>query len=239
MAPRRAIQNPNYKIEIAKFNNKSVAGKANNSAYDSILATIPEEIALNVQSEYEARYANFFAESRIGQAVKEFQNLTGAGLFFQALTSQLWINSDPLELSLQLLFDAEEDAQKDVVDQVVKLQSWVMPTIDESDSNILYAPGPTPYDPNSGRVVVSIGRFLTLDSVIIPSVSATYKAAMDKNGQPISATVDVTFRTYITPHQQEFMDYFRNFDNLSSVAAPKGAANIENFFSKIRGSLGI
>lgn len=230
MADRKTRGNPNYTIEIVKYNVRDGSG----SPRESITATLPEEIALNVQSEYEARYANFLNE-RLPFATN-FQALAGAGVFYQALTSQLWISSDPLEISLTLLFDAVDDAGREVTSQVSKLQSWVMPTISESDG-ILYSPGPTPLNPEDGRVVVSIGRFMTLNSAIIPSVNATYKVMPDENGQFISATADVTFRTFLTPNQKEFLAYFRNLG--TDVAGPSGAANLEYYFTNILNDFGL
>lgn len=232
MTNRKTRGNPNYMIEIVKYNTRNLSGPPR----ETITATLPEEIALSVQSEYEARYANFLNERM--PLLGNFQALAGAGVYFQALTSQLWISSDPLEISLTLLFDAVDDAGQEVTSQVSKLQSWVMPTMSETEDFILYSPGPTPLNPEDGRVVVSIGRFLTLNSAIIPSVNATYKVMPDENGQFISATADVTFRTFLTPHQKEFLAYFRNIG--SDVSGPSGAANIENYYNtKIKPYFGL
>ncbi len=232
MAPRSASKNPNYAIQIKKNSANPGTGDAKNTGWDEVIATMPEEIALSVQSEYEARYANFFAETMLGRGIKDFQNITGAGLFFQALTQQIWINSDPVELQMQLNFDADEDAYRDVVLPVTKLQSWVMPELSSTDSMVLNSPAPTFKDGEASRCIVHVGRFFTLNSVVIPSVNATFKGAPDKNGQPISATVDITFRTLLTPHRNEFLQYFRN-GGPGNENLPNGQVNIDNFTSRL------
>lgn len=239
MAPRSALQNPNYMIELIKHTGgRGAGGTAALSAFDSIIATLPEELSLNVQSEYEARYANLLTHTDVGSIIRDVGQFAGFSVFYQALTSMLWIGSDGLELSLQMLFDAETDPRKDVTDQIAKLQSWVLPTISESTNLLLFAPGPTPMDPQRNQVSVHIGRFLTLDSVIIPSAASNIKMAFDKNGQPISASVDVTIRTYVTPYQQQFLNFFGKRMEEIVQGAQLDASKIQSFQSFITGGGG-
>jgi hypothetical protein len=220
MAPRNLRANPNYLVQIKK---NIGAG------WDEVIASCPEEVSLQVASEYEARYANMLAE-KLGAAGQLGTDIFGAGAFHQALTSQLWVNSSPLELQLTIIFDAETDAATEVMEQTKKLMSWVMPS--RTTDVTIESPGPTLSDPDKNRIILHIGRTLTFNSVVIPSVNVNYVGAADANGNYIAASADVTFRTFLTPHREEFLTYF-NQGGMGNEGTPEGAANLGKFTGSI------
>jgi hypothetical protein len=62
--------------------------------------------------------------------------------------------------------------------------------------------------------------------------------AFDKNGQPISASVDVTIRTYVTPYQQQFLNFFGKRMEEIVQGAQLDASKIQSFQSFITGGGG-
>lgn len=234
MPPRYVYDNPNYAVEIKK---RSVAGShdpagglgdAISGNWERITATLPEEIEMRVAAQYEAQLANFLSSAlgwrgeMISQGMQILKSVTGDTAYWQGLTQQLWLESDPFELNLTLNFDADTDAVKDVMKPTHLLQSWVLPTA--IGDFAIESPAPTIYNADHNRIVVHIGRFMTLPSVVIPNVDVTYPVAPDANGNFIAATASLTLRTSLVPHRAEFMSFF---SDLVDTKPPAGAANLQ------------
>lgn len=58
------------------------------------------------------------------------------------------------------------------------------------------------------NIALRIGRFMYFRSVVIESVSQVYDTAFDSNGQPIKASVDVSFKTFVIPTKQDVNEIF-------------------------------
>lgn len=215
MLPEFARSNPNYFVEIKKRTTPGSTGLAGGlgeqaAGWSSVMGTLPEELAMQVSSQFEAKAANFLANQfgGISDAITLMRSVTGASPYLQGLTQQMWVDSEPFELNLTLNFDAETDAYKDVMEPTTRLMSWVLPTA--TTGFMLQSPAPTVYDPELNRIVVHIGRSIMLPSVIIPTVSVTHSGLPDKNGNFIRATAEVTIRTILTPHAGDLLSFFGN-----------------------------
>lgn len=69
------------------------------------------------------------------------------------------------------------------------------------------------------RTSVYIGEFLTLDNVVIESVSETYDMVLGPDRKPLRASVNVTFSTAFTPTIQDINSYY----NYSIANIPNNA----------------
>jgi len=199
-------RNPNYLVMI-KNHSPQLSPNEN-----TVIAYLPEQFELRLQSDWEPALANMI-ENVAGGAQALGRSVAGQQLYDKLLTAQIWRNSDPLDLNLTLLFDAQVDAKRDVTDPIRRLVEWSMPRRDPNSPTI-HAPGPTVYQYVSGnssqnRMSVRIGRMLYLDSVIIPSVDITWYAAPDKPGQFIAADVNIALRTFFTPDSADILQYFQ------------------------------
>lgn len=241
MPPRYVYDNPNYAVEIkkrVKAGTHDLAGGLGETPSDSwqrIIATMPEEIETRVAAQYEAQLANFLSSAfgGLGEALSQgfqvLKSITGDTAYWQGMTQQLWLDSDPFEINLTLNFDADTDAVADVMKPTQLLQSWVLPTATGNFS--IESPAPTIYNADHNRIVVHLGRFMTLSSVVIPNVDVTYPVAPDDKGNFIAATANVTLRTSLVPNREEFMSFF---SSQSDAGSPQGAANLIRFVNDNR-----
>jgi hypothetical protein len=59
------------------------------------------------------------------------------------------------------------------------------------------------------RVSLHVGKYMYFPAVIVTSVGKTYNTIFDKTGKPVRATVNVNFRTMVTPVKAELDQMFR------------------------------
>ena len=57
----------------------------------------------------------------------------------------------------------------------------------------------TAVDGAKGKISIFVGNFLAFDNVVIESVNQTYHSMFDDKGQPLRATVAITFKTFMVP----------------------------------------
>ena len=79
------------------------------------------------------------------------------------------------------------------------------------------------------KISLTIGNVLCFDSVVITGVSPNIRMVLDTSGQPMQATVDVSFRTHQTPRASDARRYFTglkalNTDSSATTAASSGTA---------------
>ena len=133
----------------------------------------------------------------------------------------MWRGTSPLEIQLPLLLNARADAFQDVVVPIRNLIQLASPfsvgvggrpgTRTLLDT-IIHAPGPTILDAIEGRrgnnIRVSIGRLLTIDSVVITSLQFDIKNRMTRQGHPVEADVNVVLRTHYTYLRDDYNAIF-------------------------------
>ena len=172
-----------------------------------VFAYMPEQFNLGVSGDWEPLLANMISNIPGASSAMNFGRLLGAVPYDKMLTGQVWRSSEPLSFNLNLQFDAETNAEKDVTEPVQKLISWALPIRDSEGGFLLKPPGPTIFD-QTNRMSMRIGRFMYLDNVIFPNVDVTWYTAPDGKGQYIAADVALTVRTFFTPDRKDIMDYF-------------------------------
>jgi len=168
---------------------------------------MPEEVQLAFQSDYEPVFANVLNQGTIGAFNAMSRATTGISASLKASTRQLWISSSPIDISMQLVFDAHNSAQVDVMEKIEKLSRWVQPTRWGPSLN---SPGPSILAPESNKMTVRMGRFLYLTDVILISVSNAIPVLPDQYGKPIAATVEVQMKSSLTMDADDVKEMFNN-----------------------------
>jgi len=218
------VSNPNYQVIIHRPESQDLPEI-------KIFGNLPESFSFGVTANYEARLPSVFNAAEIAGAINPaLGNLArGAEVFsrvsrvFQLASHQVWTGSSPISFSIPMLFDAVEDAEKDVVLPIKQLMSLTLPfrgdtgalndvTGGKLDQYLLKPPGPVISNPDYGRVSMQIGNMNYYHSVLINDVNVTFDTRMTKNGAPISASVDVAVTTVNTPTQDDIEKFFMSTD---------------------------
>lgn len=153
-----------------------------------VVADLPEQTVLAIQSDWETRMASSF----FPQAVT---SLTGVSPLSQEWnTRQMWVSTSPIEFSFHLLFDAQNSAYQDVFMPAMALAQLVAP---DSYGDLLLPPGPSRIDKQKNAVTLAIGRMMRIEDAILVSAQPTFDNRMDAQGYPIACDLEITIRTAI------------------------------------------
>lgn len=167
-----------------------------------IIVDMPEQLTLATQSDWEAIMSASLAgavDSGIGAIDSLWKGLVGVAakpfnVQHKALTTQIWLGTAPIEIPLQIQFNAKTDATQDVFKPMAALTSLVLPN--NGMGGLLLPPGPLLGGFLGGYgVTVRIGRILVFQECIITSCQTTYDTRLDKSGIPISGEAEITIRT--------------------------------------------
>lgn len=102
-------------------------------------ADVPEEIMFDIASDYEAP----FSQGLIDNAkLNTGARMLGMSLTNQLMTAQVWQGSTNVQFSIPLVFQAETNATKEVIEPIRNLLRLTMP-IENVDGGLLEAPGPS------------------------------------------------------------------------------------------------
>ncbi len=161
-----------------------------------IIADMPEEFSTSVTSEWESLMPSNLG-ALFGQAAENVGKAAfGTGAVAQKLSEQIWVNSSPLEIALTMLFDAKNDAYRDVVAPMRLLEMMAMPA---ESNGILYSPGPNRGGAAGGDLStqITVGRQFVLTEAIITSVSCTTSSRLDEKGYPIAGRAEINVRSSV------------------------------------------
>jgi hypothetical protein len=233
-------------------------------------AWLPETVGLDVNANYDAPYAQGIGA--INDKLGALAQFIGMNLTTQAMTAQLWQGGSFINFQIPFIFQAESNAEIDVMRPIKDLLRLTMPR-DPSVGGILEAPGPhidikklaqnasqagqsslsnltsqgasglvdtakqvvnNGLDMNdlakakdqanniakqASRLIVNsvvnnislyIGKFMYFPSVVVTDVSPTYDVVLNNAGKPMRATVNVGFRTFYIPTQNDIELMFSN-----------------------------
>ena len=199
--------NPNYMVNIT--------GK-----YGQVVAHLPENFMFGVQQQYDAPFAQGLAKNKTQAAVMnfiasggtEFNSglLSPAATVTQSMTAQIWQGSQSVDFNLPMIFVAETDAQKDVIEPIKMLLKHSLPS-NKGGLGKFIPPGPkaTPTGGVEDNIKLTIGNMLVIEPVIIVSVQKNFDSTLDRNGIPTRAQVDVMIRTFYTPALEDMDKWFQ------------------------------
>lgn len=178
----------------------------------TVVARAPQELSLSLNSEWDTPLAQNGISSVVEVAIQEGLNLSKQ---HQYASAQVWSGSSPIEITLDLEFQAEEDPVREVVQPIINLGKMLLPELkgDQGDLGFFTPPGPKVF--NKGRqfedfITVSLGGFMVFKKVIVLSVNPVYNVRdMGVSGLPLRATCSVTFRTYLSLTGSDFASMFQ------------------------------
>lgn len=177
-----------------------------------------EETALNFKSEYEnlvelggTKFLNI-ASAATGGFIPSGQ--------FASQGFQIWKSTDVVEFSLTVTLHMQDSGLNQVVIPSLALSKLCVPSKKDSGNKTfgqaLIPPGPdlqvllstigievgegdkTSYNVEGvvrDPLSVTIGKFLTVDNVIITKVEPTFSDVLDEDYMPVSASISIDFRT--------------------------------------------
>lgn len=209
--------NGNYKVVINKNANSS-------SGPVSVECVIPETVATAFASKFSQPFGQLGQDSKINTAAKI---LSGTSLTSQLMTAQVWEGSDPVDMSLEVVFLAESDPIREVLEPIKQLLGLVLPAgkggvmtppgpvwssdliSQAQDSSLAQQAGVPSAGSVPGTISLTIGNYLYFESVVITNVNVVWHSVIHSSGIPIRADVTIQFITYYIPVVEDLSTIFR------------------------------
>jgi hypothetical protein len=185
---------------------KIVVGSGNpNTASDIVIARLPENFSLRVESQWEDVTSQ--SDSTLFKGINlAASELTNTHFKSQIMSAQMWSGNSPLEFSIPLQFKAFKDADREVIRPLKTLMKAALPSL--QGGAFLNPPGPRllqgfefvrKVNDNPGRPVsLMIGKVLHFKDLIILNVDCDIKSIMSVTNKPMSIDCTVTFRTIVS-----------------------------------------
>lgn len=193
---------------------------------------LPENFSMQLAAQYDRPFAQPLSQTAgdatggggiAQQAETILRASTGATSVNKNLSGAVWSSGSTLTLSIPFQVTAYDDARTEVTDKMKKLLQLVAPS--EGLAGMLMAPGPHVGNASAllggdfsggvqlggDEVTLSIGRFLVFSPCIITDVNCTFDTQFDNKGQPIAATINVTFEAYWTTTKEDLDKFFAVF----------------------------
>lgn len=179
-----------YEKNVAKSKNPNYLVRIESTSGASIIADMPEQFALSFASTYEPRFPA--SVGGFAGPIDTASRLAGESILVQEFTSQMWMDTAPIEVPLELLFDAQTSAYKDVYQPMKMLEALSLPDVNGA---LLTSPAPSFANKNRNRISLFIGRAWYFESVILTAVNSTYDMRLGADGYPIAGQMSLTFST--------------------------------------------
>lgn len=187
----------------------------------SLKTPLPENFMLSLGTSWDNPFnepVSNFASASAGGAQGQALQLAGTGVTAATgfttlnkwLSAAVWTGGSMLKLDLPFVLQAYADPKKEVVEKMRELMKLVAPS--EYAGQFLKAPGPYVKIPGQGvsgdEITVSIGNFFTMGPCIIDNVTETFDTQLDKNGDPIGVTINVSVISYFTTTKEDLDKFF-------------------------------
>lgn len=122
-----------------------------------MIAQLPDTWQFDISSEYSAPYAEGLTEG-VPSMLAPGLKAAGISLTTQVLTAQLWKGSSEINFTLPLVFQAENDPDREIMKPLLELMYLTLPRDSQGGGGMLSAPGPhfdlvdtSPEGLNSGK----------------------------------------------------------------------------------------
>lgn len=218
------------------INESYVCRVVNRSAGVDILADMPERITLSVSSSYEPLSMSI---REAGRVLSGASAAIGGNIASKAATKQMWRDTGPIEFTVSLIFDAENNSFNDVHRNLVLLQHLALPIGNGSSSlgAVMLPPNPwrsTTISGQDNRTIVDLGYLFHFDPCLVLSANIVEEMRTDDTGYPIAGQIDVTFRTDYTFDRT---DYLRaaGYQSARTPGAPNLEQAIQNSLNNVPG----
>jgi hypothetical protein len=172
-----------------------------------IRALLQEKIDMSTQSDW----APLTAASVVTSFASEIAALGGRTLVNRWISRRIWRGTSPIEFTLNLRFEAENDAMREVLMPCKELQRMALPFTGDKilGEFFLSPPGPSPIQwgakaddvalGTSGRgeiIDVKIGNLLYIRRCVVKRINVSYFPRFEVGGNPLGAVVSVNFETF-------------------------------------------
>jgi len=198
--------------------------------YMNLDTPLPENFGLHLSSSYDRPFAKPLSEmagektgdsEAAGNAENVLRATTGITTLNKYLSGAVWSSGSTLTITIPFVIVAYDDAYTEVTETMKKLLQLVAPS--EGPVGVLIAPGPNlgksglsmlkgDFTESSAiggdEITLHIGRFFKFTPCIINSVDCTFDTQFDAKGNPIAATINVTFEAYWTTTKEDLDAFF-------------------------------
>lgn len=187
----------------------------------SIKTPLPENFSLGLGTSWDNPFnqpMSNFANGAAGGYGEAFTTMgtgvaaaTGFTSLNKWLSAAVWTGGSMLKLDIPFVLQAFENPKEEIVMMMRELMKLVAPS--EYNAQFLKAPGPLLSNPLTGElrgdiITVNIGNFFTMSPCIIDNVHETFDTQLDKNGDPIGATINVSIISYFTTTKEDLDKFF-------------------------------
>ena len=219
------------KPEISSIYTAQLEVRRNGVRVINMDTPLPENFGIQLASSYDRPFAQPLSETA-GEKVGQGQNAqraenvsratTGITSVNKYLSGAVWSSGSTLTLTIPFAIVAYDNAYLEVTDKMKTLLQLVAPS--EGAGGFLVAPGPNlntqgvtdilPGDftnaVNLGgdEITLNVGRFFKFTPCIITDVNCTFDSQFDAMGNPIAATINVTFEAYWTTTKEDLEKFF-------------------------------
>lgn len=155
----------------------------------------------------EAQWAPMTAATLVTSLGKDPLALLGRSNVNRWVTRRIWHGTTPIDFTLNLRFEAEYDAAREVLMPCQELHRICLPYTGQKilGNWFLSPPGPAPIQwwapkgEGEGRgeiITVSIGNFIQIHKAVVKDVKISFNPKFQVGGLPISANVSIHFQTF-------------------------------------------
>jgi len=186
------------------------------SQHGSVIARAPEELALQLSSEWDSALGGGGSNSGLGILAAEGAGLSTRNEFSSA---QVWSGNSPIEITIPLEFYAEESSQEEVVNPIIKLVKMALPRKGGTTNipgvgevGLFVPPGPRIFNTGGSandQITIQLGKFVTFRKVIMIEANPVFVTKeMHSSGFPLRATCEIRFRTIFSLTGDDFQGMF-------------------------------
>lgn len=214
--------NPHYQVRLEVRGDQSLMKSGGNIF--PIVAYLPERYNIDFSSQWSSPFSRTDIASAVGAAAGKYGgvaqaitqgalNVAGISTKLKAQSVQVWDSTSPMTFSIQMVFNAEENAATDVRDKHRALLKLCAPS--EGTMGVLSQPGPTIASSVGGAIGISgdsrqidlyVGSYLRLQNVIVTNVSSDVSTLCDSSGIPINMTIGLTVESFFSCFTSEDID---------------------------------
>jgi len=215
--------NPHYQVRLEVRGGDQALTRTGGKIFP-IIAFLPERYNIDFSSQWSSPFSRTDIASAVGAAAGKFGgiaqaitqgafNIAGISTKLKAQSVQVWDSTSPMAFSIQMVFNAEENAATDVRDKHRALLKLCAPS--EGTAGILTQPGPTIASATGSAIGISgdsrqidlyIGSYLRLQNVIVTNVSSDISTLCDASGIPINMTIGLTVESFFSCFTSEDID---------------------------------
>lgn len=198
----------NDEVKFSKHFLIFIKSTANNS---HVVCRAPEDLSLQLTSDWDNAIDGGSVASVIELGAQE---ALGRSTKSQFASAQIWAGTSPINITISLEFHAEENPRQEVLNPIIELTKMALPRQSGSGGSkgLFVPPGPRIFNKDgtsNDNISITLGNFLQFRKVIITDVSPVFSTRdMGKDGIPLRAKCDVTFRTSFSLTGADFENMF-------------------------------